>query len=91
MPYLTPQAKAEIDAGRLAKTSGELNYQITRLAIAYIIANGMNYQTLNDIDGALDNARLEFNRRVTAPYEDTKIESNGDVYPSLEELMRFKR
>lgn len=31
--------------------------------------------------GAADLARLEFYRRLIAPYEDMKIKENGDVYP----------
>ena len=38
-----------------------------------------NYQTMNDIMGALAGAQIEFYRRKVAPYEDTKIKDNGDV------------
>jgi hypothetical protein len=34
---------------------------------------------MNDVLGALHAAGLEFNRRIVAPYEDTKIEQNGDI------------
>jgi len=33
-----------------------------------------------DAIGALECAKLELYRRVAAPYEDTKIAENGDVY-----------
>jgi hypothetical protein len=36
---------------------------------------------VNDVVGALDGAKAEFQRRVVAPYEDKKIRENGDVYP----------
>lgn len=59
---------------------GELNYLITLMCKYYIQDKGLNYQTLNDISGALTNANLELYRRVTASYEDKKIQENGDVY-----------
>ena len=39
-----------------------------------------NYQAHNDIIGALTACQLEWYRRVTVPYEDSKIRENGDVY-----------
>ena len=41
---------------------------------------GNSYATINDIIGALEGAKMEFYRRVVAPYEDEKIKENGDVY-----------
>lgn len=58
---------------------GDLNYLFTRLAHAYMGAKGKKYAVINDIIGALEAAKLEFYRRVAAPYEDTKITENGDV------------
>jgi hypothetical protein len=62
------------------KTAGELNYCLTKLAIAYIQQRGLRYATINDILGAFTGAAHEFYRRVAAPYEDRKIQENGDVY-----------
>lgn len=61
-------------------TPGKLNYAFTAIANAYIVENDLSYQTINDIIGALEGAKLEFYRRVAAPYEDEKIKENGDVY-----------
>ncbi len=62
------------------RVSGELNYKLTMTVKEYLDAHGLCYQTINDIVGALEGAKLEFYRRVAAPYENDKIESNGDVY-----------
>jgi hypothetical protein len=59
--------------------SGELNFQITSLLVSYFDEHGGNYQAINDVLGALEGAKLEFYRRVAAPYEDRKIAENGDV------------
>lgn len=81
MPYIRQADRDQLDndAG-VAETAGELNYQITRLIIDYFENNGGRYQQINDVLGALEGAKLEFYRRVAAPYEDMKIEENGDVY-----------
>ena len=62
------------------KTVGELNYMITIQCREYLERHGLKYQTVNDILGALEGAKLEFYRRVAAPYEDKKIKENGDCY-----------
>ncbi len=82
MPYISQKARVELLHGRSTATSGELNYRITMLVVGYLRMHGFSYQTINDINGALMGALTEFNRRVTAPYEDSKISKNGDVYPS---------
>lgn len=45
----------------------------------YLTTKGMSYGTMNDVVGALDNAKDEFKRRIQNPYEDSKIEQNDDV------------
>ncbi len=62
------------------KTAGELNYLFTELALSYLRVNGRSYQKYNDIIGALEGCKLELYRRLVGPYEDMKIDENGDVY-----------
>lgn len=61
-------------------TAGELNYAITEMMINYLNRKGISYTNMNEVIGVLECAKLELYRRMTAPYEDTKIEENGDVY-----------
>ncbi len=63
------------------QTAGELNYAITEIIKSYFERKSGNYQAINDVVGALEGAKIEFYRRVAVPYEDEKIEENGDVYP----------
>jgi hypothetical protein len=63
----------------LCKTPGELNYFFTRIAHMYLNDNGLNYQKINDVIGALEGCKLELYRQHVAPYEDKKIEENGNV------------
>ena len=63
------------------QTSGELNFAMTELAKAFLKRYNTTYGTINEIMGAFEGAKNEFYRRVAAPYEDRKIQENGDVYP----------
>lgn len=81
MPYIEQDRRPDLDPlCVVAETSGELNFQLTTACIEYVVANGLSYQTINDVVGALTGARVEFYRRVAVPYEDRKIAANGDVY-----------
>ena len=55
---------------------GNLNYLITRILKE---AYPLRYFNINRAIGVLECCKLEYYRRVAAPYEDTKIEQNGDV------------
>ena len=78
MPYI--KACDKLRSEHSPETAGELNFQITTMIQDYVHRNGLMYQTLNDVVGALEGAKAEFQRRVVAPYEDMKIQHNGDVY-----------
>jgi hypothetical protein len=81
MPYIKQMDREELERGiRKADTAGELNYVFTLYSLEYIQRKGLSYQHINDVLGALDGAKLEFYRRLAAPYEDKKIAENGDVY-----------
>lgn len=79
MPYIKKRNRDA--ASRMPCNPGELNFTITQLCTGYMVRNGLNYANINEVMGALESAKLEFYRRVAAPYEDKKIFENGDVYP----------
>lgn len=85
MPYIKTEDRTAFDGPdvryRIPTNPGTLNYQFTLDIIRYVRAHGLNYQIINNVIGALESTKAEFQRRVVAPYEDTKIEENGDVYP----------
>lgn len=93
MPYISPENQKEFDAliSEIAKadikTAGELNFLFTKLAVRYIATNGLRYQQMNDVMGALDGAKAEFFRRVVAPYENQKAYDaglqNADPYDEI--------
>lgn len=81
MPYIPKEARVRFDEAMppTPSNAGELNYLMTQIARAYWRENGANYQAFNDILGAFDGAKLELYRREVAPYEDVKIQQNGDL------------
>lgn len=81
MPYIDKLTREKILANDHAPANaGELNFVLTVTCLAYFSRNGGRYQQINDVLGALEGAKMEFYRRLAAPYEDTKIAENGDVY-----------
>ena len=80
MPYITMQDRLKLADGRQAATAGELNYLITDLCDTFLATKGRKYEHVNSVIGALECAKQEFYRRIAAPYEDEKLQENGDVY-----------
>lgn len=50
--------------------------------------DGLRYAHLAEVMAAVENAKLEFYRRVVAPFEDQKIKDNGDVFVVEKEILR---
>lgn len=82
MPYISPQQRRYINLNidDILLNAGELNYKFTKVLLKYIDDHKLNYQTINDILGALEGTKLEFYRRIVINYEDEKRSLNGDVY-----------
>lgn len=89
MPYIKIEERQEFDTvlnqlweliKRRGVSNGELNYLMSILAHFYIFKHGLTYNTGSDVIKAFECAKLEFYRRIMAPYEDGKIALNGDVY-----------
>jgi hypothetical protein len=87
MPYITQEDRPQYDnvleelIGLLKEkppesVDGHLNYVVTKV-IKEVYP--LRYYHINKAMGVLECIQHEFYRRVAAPYEDTKIEQNGDV------------
>lgn len=83
MPYISSTDKEYLQRHPPAN-AGQLNYNITMLIRDYLTVQAgdgpFNYEMLNSVVGALESCKLEFYRRMVVPYENSKIEQNGDVY-----------
>lgn len=58
---------------------GDLNYIIFAIVKRYLTLVGIKYKRLAKFIGTIECCKQEIYRRLAGPYEDTKIEENGDV------------
>jgi hypothetical protein len=58
------------------EADGELNYIVTKMLKEIY---PLRYFHINRAVGVLECIKLEYYRRVAAPYEDAKIQESGDV------------
>jgi hypothetical protein len=84
MPYIMKNMRSAFDQhlkaiGPHTTAPGDLNYCITVLMHEYVKAHGRSYAVMNDCMGVMEAAKMEFYRRIVAPYEDVKIIENGDI------------
>ena len=91
MPYITKKRRGELsevttllrdDINGNPKSSGDLNYLITSMLDEYLSGN-TSYSTINEVIGVLECCKLELYRRIAVPYENKKLEENGEVYDSI--------
>lgn len=90
MPYIPKDDRANIDYTLSTLKAhlgidenlpvGKLNYIISTLISHLLETHGTSYTIVNNLVGVLECAKLELYRRILIPYEDAKIELNGDVY-----------
>jgi len=81
MPYIPKDRRDDLTYGEEPpKNAGELNYIFTEYIRMYLSDKRLSYQTINDVVGALECAKLELYRRIAVPYEEEKKDTNGDVY-----------
>lgn len=79
MPYIKTEDRNR-DTKENPANPGQLNWIITEAIVKYLSTHGLSYQTINDILGAMEGAKLEFVRRIVNNYEAKKASENGDVY-----------
>lgn len=87
MPYIAPARRALVVTQAAPRqganeplNAGELTWQLTRVIEEYRRLHGDRFQTFSDIIGALEGTKVEFSRRILAPYEDAKRILNGDAF-----------
>ena len=78
MPYIKPEMRNQ--AWVRPEGAGPLCYALTKQINDYRLRLGDSFATFADILAALEATKIEFYRRVVAPYEDAKCAENGDVY-----------
>lgn len=89
MPYIESKSRMTLNHYIEALTAcltaqenleGRLNYTISSILSGVLKSKGADYESINSLIGVLECAKLELYRRIAAPHENEKIDSNGDVY-----------
>lgn len=81
MPYIKKDRRFMLDEGMdTPQNCGELNYNITKMIVAYLRDKKESYQTYNDILGVLTAIQYELYERKIVTYEAQKCTQNGDVF-----------
>lgn len=82
MPYIKPEDRAKMDSLVALMVSygvqpdGHLNYILYKFCKHSVKPSYNNYK---NYIGELEECIAEIRRRMLGPYEDTKIQENGDV------------
>ena len=82
MPYIKKELRPECDNVVSLmndigiKANGDLNYILFKFCKYYVTPGYGNYKNFT---GELQKCITEIDRKILAPYEDTKMEENGDV------------
>lgn len=82
MPYVKMERRDALNKVVIAmtdadvKADGDLNYILYRFCKYHVTPSYNNYK---NFCGEIHQAATEIERRLLAPYEDKKIEENGDV------------
>ena len=88
MPYIPKEQRIKIDSAiselvnkmsslPKADRAGVLNYTVSTMIDSLY---KLKYSEVNEAIGALECIKQEYYRRIASPYEDIKIEQNGDVF-----------
>lgn len=84
MPYIDKERRERIqpyikEASRNIENHGDLTYAIFLLCLQYMNNHGESYDSYSKCIASMECAKLEFYRKLVAPYEDKKIIINGGV------------
>lgn len=82
-PYIEQLRRTRLEEDMhlpVPRTTGELNWMLTQVALRYLCTKPVGYAAMNDVMGAFASAAQEFYRKVAVPYENEKCLINGEVY-----------
>jgi hypothetical protein len=95
MPYIEKYKRLPIDRilkelVLLINSKGDLNYTICELIGQLILNTKISYTQISEWIDTLPDAEAELRRRLLDPYEDLKINENGDVPSFIEIIDKMK-
>lgn len=95
MPYIKDEDRSKFDEAietltGIINAKGDLNYAICELVGRLILKTKISYTQISEWIDGVDGAERELTRRLLDPYEDIKIEENGDV-PSFITILKLMK
>jgi len=95
MPYIKDEDRSKFDEAietltGIINAKGDLNYAICELVGQLILKTKISYTQISEWIDGVDGAERELTRRLLDPYEDIKIEENGDV-PSFITILKLMK
>jgi len=95
MPYIEDKMKKEMadsinDLSMWIQSKGDLNYVICELVGRFILDDDLTYTKISEKIDAVHDAEAELRRRILVPYEELKIDENGDVPSFIQILEQMK-
>lgn len=91
MPYIAQDRKDKVNSQGYTEAAGDLAYKFASLIDEHFKFNGISYQVFNDVVGALENTKFDFQERFLKPYEKSKLNDNGEVYTYLSAKLKEKK
>ena len=95
MPYIKDEDRPRFDDAIenltcMINSKGDLNYAICEVVGRLILNTKISYTQISEWIDGVNGAERELTRRLLDPYEDIKIEENGDVasFTTILKLMR---
>ena len=85
MPYIE-DANRRCDLSSsvaVPRNPGELSFTIATVIDDYFAVADQNFENLNAVKGVLDSLGCEIQRRFLDPYEEKKLQENGEVFFNL--------
>ncbi len=83
MPYITKNRRDALQKGFTTTEAGELCYQLQQVLNDYLADWGIEFRTIAECRAALACATSDFERRIEAPYETKKWETNGEIWTAV--------
>ncbi|MHA1815232.1 MAG: DUF6899 family protein [Candidatus Heimdallarchaeaceae archaeon] len=95
MPYILDEDRPKFDKAievltGIVNAKGDLNYTVCELVGRLILKTKISYTQISEWIDGVHGAERELTRRLLNPYEDIKIEENGDVQSFETILMLMK-
>lgn len=92
MPYIKNKRRKALQEDSVPRDVGELTYIICKVVDDYLRDKGkdegLRYQYLAEVAGALANSQMEVYRRVSTLYENLKLAESSEVFHSQKLIKR---